>query len=212
MISIIRRDAGQAPSNYERRDLLPDPFHVVPDDARRGLHVAKGGVAFRQGERTRGLFFVVDGVVELRRVTEAGDVVVLHRAATGETFAEASLFSETYHCDAVAIEATDLVELDRAHILRAIRSDVDFAMALSRRFATQIQAYRRKLELLAIRSAEGRVHAALADGMLTADIKSLAAEIGLTHEAVYRALASLVKQGRVKKRGHGRYDVVGAGR
>ena len=190
--------------------MLPDPFQTVPAHACRNLHLAKGGAAFRQGDRTKGLFIILVGKMELRRFTEAGDIIVIHRAVAGETFAEPSLFSKAYHCDAVALQQTELVELDRGYILRSFRSDPDFAFALTRRFATQLQDYRRKLELLAIRSAEARVHAAVADGLLRADIKAFAADIGLSHEAVYRALAKLAHQGRLKKVARGRYEITRA--
>ena len=43
--------------------------------------------------------------------------------------------------------------------------------------------------------------------MLGKEIKQFAAEIGLTHEATYRALAKLVKDGRIEKAGRGQYSM-----
>lgn len=80
-------------------------------------------------------------------------------------------------------------------------------MALTARFAGQVQSYRRRFEIMAIRSAEDRVYTAVSDGMLSGSVKSLAGEIGLTHEVVYRALATLVKQRRVQKIGRGQYHI-----
>lgn len=188
--------------------MTPDPLHGL-SGLRRSL--APGEAVFRQGDPTRGMFRLDEGAVTLVRHTEAGGEVVLHRATPGETFAEASLFSETYHCDAIAAARTALVAYDRRKVLRRFREDPDFALSLARRFATQVQGYRRKLELLAIRGAEERVFAALAEGTPAASVKSFAAEIGLTHEAVYRALGRLVRDGRVEKTGRGRYRIA-AGR
>ena len=42
------------------------------------------------------------GEIRLARSDPEGREVILFRAQPGDTFAEASLFSETYHCDAVA--------------------------------------------------------------------------------------------------------------
>ena len=43
--------------------------------------------------------------------------------------------------------------------------------------------------------------------MLKSNVTTFAAEIGLTHEATYRALSALVRTGLVKKAGRGRYEV-----
>ncbi len=187
--------------------MLPSPFHLVPSTAQRNCRLEAGEVAFRQDDKTRGLFYVLVGKIELRRFTEAGQSVIIHRAKGGETFAEASLFSENYHCDAIATTKCHLIELDRAMIMQMFYSDPDFALAIAKRFAGQNQNYRRKLEILAIKSAEKRVLAAIVEGLLNENIKDFAAEIGLTHEAVYRGLARLVVKGLLVKTGRGRYEV-----
>ncbi|MFT6303631.1 MAG: DeoR/GlpR family transcriptional regulator of sugar metabolism, partial [Pseudomonadales bacterium] len=42
-------------------------------------------------------------------------------------------------------------------------------------------------------------------GMLKGSVKSLAHEIGLSPEVVYRSLASLTQSGRIQKVGYGQY-------
>ena len=88
-----------------------------------------------------------------------------------------------------------------------IRADNAFALALVARLSGQVQGYRRRLELMAIRSAPERVFAGLADGRLTGSVIDFAADLGLTHEAVYRALAELVRAGRVERPARGVYRV-----
>lgn len=187
---------------------LPEPFSSMPGAACRRILLQKGQHAFHQGDAAHGFFMVESGSIELRRVTENGVTVVIHTARPGESFAEASLFSATYHCDAVALEESRLVEISRTEVLGRLQSDAEFAIALSQRFATQVQGYRRRLELLAIRSASERVYCALADGLLTNDIKTFASEIGLTHEAVYRALAKLTSQRKILKTARGCYQTL----
>ncbi len=97
--------------------------------------------------------------------------------------------------------------MDKARILQTMQQNALFALALSARFAGQIQACRRRLELLAIRSADKRDYAGMAEGLLTGSVKSLAAEIGLTHEATYRALAKLTARGALVKTGRGTYQL-----
>ncbi len=187
--------------------MLPELFQSAPEQAITTRQIAKGELAFHQEEKTRGLFFVSAGKIELRRTTETGGLVTVHRAQSGETFAEASLFTDAYHCDAIAVTDTSLIELERTYVLSHLQNDPDFAIAMTKHLAKQNQFYRRKIEILAIKNATARVYSALSDNLLQSDIISFASEIGLTHEAVYRSLRKLVDQGRVLQKGRGKYQV-----
>ncbi|MBU2486676.1 MAG: Crp/Fnr family transcriptional regulator [Alphaproteobacteria bacterium] len=165
----------------------------------------KGVALFHRDDPATAMYHVISGQVHLLRHTRQGDEVVIHRAHDDESFAEAALFSPVYHCDAVAGADSELVRIDKIAALERMKTDPDFAIAISARFAGQIQNYRRRLEIVAIRDAKARVFAAVADGMLTGNIKPVAAQIGLTHEAIYRALSSLARAGRLIKTGRGRY-------
>lgn len=184
---------------------LPDPLNRLDASACRKRSVCAGDTLFKQGDITRGLFFLLDGAIHLRRVTKAGHDVVVHRAKAGETFAEASLFQPSYHCDAVAVEPSNVIECSKKAIISQYHQFPEFAFALSKRFAAQVQHTRSRLELLSIRSADERVLQALVDGLLSGSVKSFASEIALSPEAVYRSLASLSKAGRIRKLGYGQY-------
>ncbi len=162
-------------------------------------------VVARRDDRATAMFYLESGSLNLVRYTEHGDEIVIHRARSGETLCEAALFSPCYHCDVIATEQSNVTAIDKGAVLDQIRNDPDFALAVSARFAGQIQDNRRRLEILAIRDARSRVFAAVADGLLGPDIKSLASFLGLSHEATYRALSSLAGSGRLIKTGRGRY-------
>ncbi len=183
------------------------PFDSALAGTARKISLHDGEMVFRQGDTPFAIFGLIAGRVELQRHTQSGHRVIIHNAKPGETFAEASLFSESYHCDALVLESSEIIAFDRQLVLEIAARNPDVALALSQRFAAQIQTYRRKIELLAIDSAQERVFAALADGLLTADIKTFSAEIGLAHETVYRVLATLVQQGLVRKKGRGLYAI-----
>ncbi len=191
---------------------FPPPFDKLPENACHYFSLKKGEFAFLQDDPARGPFYVRSGGVELNRHTQAGNRVVLHRASANETFAEASLFSDHYHCDGVATIDSKLVRFDRAVLLARLKEDGVFANQLLNRFATQVQGYRRHLELLAIRGANERVLAALSDGLHTGTVMAFSAAIGLTHEATYRALSQLVKSGKIKRVSRGRYKLLISGR
>jgi CRP-like cAMP-binding protein len=61
-----------------------------------------GQTLFRAGGRTTGLYEVVTGRVRLTRLDRSGREAILQAAGPADKFAEASLFSAAYHCDAIA--------------------------------------------------------------------------------------------------------------
>lgn len=175
--------------------------------AERGFKT--GDLIFRQDEPTCGFYCVLEGSVELRRVSAQGGNIILHHAVAGETFAEASLFSATYHCDAVACADTKALFLRKDITLARLVKDSTFATSLLAHMARQVQHYRALQQLQAIRRADERVLAALQLGLPTNNWISFAGQIGLSHEAVYRALKALTTQGKVQRIARGEYLLIG---
>jgi CRP-like cAMP-binding protein len=171
----------------------------------RGLKA--GQALFRRGQRTVGFYEVIDGSVRLVRVDRAGRETVLHAASAGETLAEASLFAPIYHCDAIA--ATDAVVrlYPKASMLGEFERDPKAAQAFMAMLAHQVVTLRTRLEQRNIHSAHDRIWHYLAlntgaDGhtvKVTGTLKNLAAELGLTHEALYRTLADMAAAGEIKR-------------
>jgi CRP-like cAMP-binding protein len=166
-----------------------------------------GEALFRLGDKTAGLCEVVAGRVRLARVDRAGREIVLHVAGPGETIAEASLFASRYHCDAIA--STDAVVriYPKTAVLAAFAQDRAAAQAFTATLARQVMSLRTRIEQRNIRSARERVRHYLsvnvgADGRtvaLAGTLKDLAAELGLSHEALYRTLGALERAGAIKR-------------
>ncbi|MCD2366752.1 Crp/Fnr family transcriptional regulator [Sulfitobacter mediterraneus] len=191
---------------YDFNHMLPEPYDRLPQSAKHRLVADVRETLFRQGTETTGLYIVLNGCVHLERVGPNGERFVIHRAMAGTSFAEASIFSEHYHCDALVIEAGKFVRIDKAAVLTAF-ADVDFARAYGRQAARQIQAHRQLLEIVGIRSAEERVMAGLVAGLLDGQVVDFAALLNLSHEATYRALRSLVRAGKVVNPSRGVYHL-----
>ena len=187
--------------------LLPEPFTSLPNKSQTILRLEKDETLFRQGDKARAMFFVVTGSLHLIRHTQDGHPVIIHRAMMGASFAEASLFSNVYHCDAVTSVPTTLVRLAKIDILAHLSADPAFTLALMKRFATDVQAHRKHLEILSIKQAEDRVFTALLSFGQRGNVTTFARCIGLTYEATLRALSSLVQQGKVAKPARGQYVV-----
>lgn len=168
--------------------------------------VPAGSLLFRRGDKTFGIFFIAAGRLRMQRVTPDGNTVTLHIARTGEMFAEASLFAERYQCDVVAEIDSTLWLYPRDELLRRLRGDPESLWAFTAGLARSLHGLRQRYELKQIRSAPERVLQLLRlrcdeAGIyrITGALKEMAAELGLTHEALYRALAALEKAGRIRR-------------
>lgn len=186
---------------------LPSPLQRLDKSDRVQRTLTCGEVLFVQNSLTTGLFYLVSGTIDLKRVTKAGHSVMIHRARSGETFAEASLFSERYHCTAIANCDSVVIECRQVAIVELLNSDNEFALTMVSRFASQIQESRRRVELLSIRAADERILAALSDGLLAEDITNFADLIGLAPETVYRTLGQLSQKGQILKTARGQYKI-----
>lgn len=166
-----------------------------------------GETLFRQGDKASAIFEVEEGRLRLIRHTIDSHPVTLHTARPGDLLAEAALFAGRYHCDAMAAVASSVRAYPKRQLLAAFRSDPDLGERFMAVLAHQIHALRGRLEERNIRSARGRVlhHLALAadnDGRtvhLEGTLIDLAAEIGLSHEVLYRTLAALERDGVIER-------------
>jgi CRP-like cAMP-binding protein len=169
----------------------------------------KGAQVFRQGDVARGVFYVLEGEVQLCRFGRRGERIIVHRARAGEYFAEASLESKRYHCDAIVMKPARLLEVPAARFRHVLRSDPGFAQRWSALLSRQLQIVRARAERMSLVGAVERVRHYLATAgsgprsevELRGSIKDLAAELGLTHETLYRTLARMQKSGEIEREG-----------
>lgn len=94
---------------------------------RRSL--AAGEKLFLRKDRPFGLYLLESGEIRLTRSDPEGREMILFRAQPGDTFAEASLFSETYHCDTAASAPSVVLLLPKAAILEVLASEPEIAQA-----------------------------------------------------------------------------------
>ncbi len=195
------------------KDWLPAAVRAASVDRK----LKSGEALFRLGDKTAGFCEVIAGRVRLARVDRSGHEIVLHVAGPGETIAEASLFSPAYHCDAIASSDAVVRIYPKSAVLAAFEQDRKAAQAFTATLARQVMNLRTRIEQRNIRSARERVRHFLGvnagdDGRtvsLRGTVKDLAAELGLTHEALYRTLAALERSGEIK-RGKGKITLARA--
>ena len=165
--------------------------------------LSPGELLFRQGDRAAAIYKVESGRLRLIRRTVDDHLVILHTAGRGEFFAEASLFAEAYHCDAIAAAQSRVWVYPKAIVMAALRTDPALAETFIARLARQLQELRARMELRNIRSARERVlqYPWLRAGVhgrsiaIEGQLQDVAAEIGMSREALYRTLAALEAEG-----------------
>ena len=179
---------------------------VLPPSLEAGSVVRvlpSGELLFRQGDRAEAIYRVETGRLRLIRRTIDDHLVILHTAGRGEFFAEASLFAEAYHRDAVAAAQSRVRVYPKTIVMAALRTDPALAEAFMARLARQLQELRARMELRNIRSARERVlqYLRLRAGVhgrsiaIEGQFQDIAAEIGISREALYRTLAALEAEG-----------------
>src|SRR5262245_41544234 len=115
-------------------DRLPARLNarIVRKDLAAGAHL------FRQGDKAEAVFVIESGRLALVRHAVDGRRLVLHVARAGDSFAEAALFAETYHCDAVAEATSRVAAIPKAPLLAAFAKDSRLVQALTGRLARQV--------------------------------------------------------------------------
>ena len=164
----------------------------------------KGERLFPQGKKPEQMFYVASGEVVLQRLGTQGENLVLQRARLCFV-AEASLHSSNYHCDAVVTVSGELVAIPIELVRSALLADPAFAMRWMGMLNKELKRLRAQCERLSLKSVRDRLlHLIESEGQvgrlpLGAGLKSIALELGVTHEALYRTVAEMEKQGSLRR-------------
>ena len=162
--------------------------------------IRTGETLFRLGDRLRGVFCVIRGEVRLIRRARNGEEMILQRSLGG-FFAEASVYAKTYHCDAVAARPSSVLHFPAQAFRSALGEYAAFSEAWMAHLASEVRKLRAQCERLSLKTAQARiVHFIDTEGTggvvtLSQSRKAWAAELGLTHEALYRTLRRLQTNG-----------------
>ena len=166
-------------------------------------HFEKGDYLFHQGEKPEYMFFVVSGEAVLTRTSSHGEPTTLQRCKGG-FLSEASLLTDAYHCDAIVTNSGQAITLP-IKSLRDALTDSKFSMKWVQLLSKEIMRLRTQSERLGLKDIRSKlIHLIETEGkqgvlILQSDFKSMASEIGVTHEALYRAIATLEKEGLLEK-------------
>ncbi|MGR3749185.1 Crp/Fnr family transcriptional regulator [Paracoccus sp. R12_1] len=171
--------------------IMSDLFEPLFTDA-AAREFAAGDLLFRAGDPVVSMILLRAGRADLVRHTDHGLKMILQRAGPGQTLAEASAWSDTYHCDAVAAESCVAALLPRHVFVARLRSDPDLAELWARNLARAVQAARLRAEIRSLPRVADRLDAWLGEGHNLPEkgrLQEVAAELGVTREALYRELS-----------------------
>jgi CRP-like cAMP-binding protein len=177
-------------------ELIPKTLRVVA----KQFAVDSGETLFRVGDPVHHVYLVISGEARLIRLDRNGGQIILQRSRGG-FIAEASLDIRSYHCDAVAAEPSTLLLFPVVAFRAALEEDASFRRGWQSLLAREVRKLRAQCERLSLHNAADRItHYIESEGTngvveLNQSRKSWAAELGLTHEALYRALRRMQDEG-----------------
>lgn len=164
------------------------------------LLLNKGENLFLQGDRVTNFYHIQTGKIKLMRNAIEGEESLIHVALSGETLAEASLFSNTYHCSAITVMESKITSYKKYDFLQCLEQNPSIMKNLLKIFSRQVRDLRAINEIKNIHSAKGRILAFIKNEMndskevsLNMSLKDIAYKIGLAHETFYRELKKLEK-------------------
>lgn len=169
--------------------IMSDWIHIF--DGAPVRRFAKDATVFRQKDPVQSMYLVRSGRIALERPMTDGVPLILHIATTDMALAEASLFADSYHCDAVARSDATVASLPRTKFLTEIRKRPDAALSLIETHAKHVQAQRTRIEILRLRRVAERLDAWLNihGEPPKGEWINVAEQIGVSAPALYRELA-----------------------
>lgn len=174
------------------------------------ITLEKDEYLFHQGDEVKYLYLINDGRIRMLRLTLDGKESVMYEGSSGDTFAEASLFAEHYHCDAIAVQKSTIDVFKKSTLLDNLKNNPQLSTIYMSLFARQVQQLRTHLELRNIKSAHERIYQyfilntdSTGKVVLTSSLKDLARQLGLAHETFYRALSTLEKDKLISREDDG---------
>lgn len=146
---------------------------------------------FRREDKVHCAYLIVAGSLKLERTLADGDPLILKRAGAGTLLAEASLFAENYHCDAMTCEPSKLLALPKKVVIDRLYATPTSAVAMVAETSKEVQQLRARIEILRLKRVSDRLDAWLE--LFGAPSKGkwvdVAEAIGVTPAALYRELA-----------------------
>ena len=176
--------------------------------------LAKDDYLFREGDPARGFYVVQQGSINVHRVGTTGKEQIIHVFRSGESFAEATLATETgYPANARALEPSQVLLVQKQDFVGLLRRHPELALRMLGSMSQHLRVLVGLLDDLTLKDVETRLanwlikrcpdreSAKPATIELTMTKRVLAAELGTVSETFSRTLAKFREQGLVTAKG-----------
>ena len=193
--------------------LPPADLRVIADiTVSRSLE--KNEYLFREGDPSRGFFVVQSGAMSIHRLTPAGKEQVIHVFHAGDSFAEATLATDTgYPADARAIESSQVLLVQKDAFVALLKRQPELALRMLASMSLHLRVIVSRLDDLTQKDVETRLAnwlikrcpAQIHDAPYTIELpmtkRMLAAELGTVSETFSRTLAKFREQQLIEVEG-----------
>ncbi|MFH1480476.1 MAG: Crp/Fnr family transcriptional regulator [Pseudomonadota bacterium] len=191
--------------------LTPEALSRLSESIRSQL-LKKGEVLFRRGSEGSALYIIGKGRIKISLSSEDGDEVTLAIFSDGDFFGEMSLLDDLPRsADAVALETSELLVLNRTDFLAFLKNNADALQSVLRTLSLRLRKTDDLLEDTCFLNVSARFAKKLVelaelygheedDGiMLDLDMsqKELASMVGATRESINKELRTLREKGLV---------------
>lgn len=203
---------------------FPGLRKLEPDIARPLIETSKviripaGTVIFGPGQAPEAYILLLDGIVRVQQVSDAGREIVLYRVSAGESCAltTACLMGyEEYQAEGIAETDLEAVAIPRATFDELIARSPSFRKFVFTAFSVRITNLFRVIEDIAFARIDVRLAQRLLElggpsGHIELTHQQLAAELGTAREVISRQLNEFHRRGWIST-SRGTIDVVHAG-
>ena len=197
---------------------------VTPDERAALVEMAEvheaesDTILFHHGDPCRGFYLLLEGTVQIYRMSPEGRMLVLHVIRPGESFAEVPLFEEqenpTYPATAETLSDSTLLFFPSNTFLAFLADHPDTALRMLGQMAGRLRDAVRQLDAVSLRDVQERLARHLVEQVpmtpddpdtpptVELDIPKsvLAAELGTVPETLSRALRQLEEQDLIQSK------------
>jgi CRP-like cAMP-binding protein len=109
-----------------RQEKIPYKERIELERESKTLRVSKKTIIYSEGEVPRGIYFLISGKIKISYLNPNGSVQVFFIYSHGDIFGHHSVLGDDKHTvNAVALEDSDLLFIDKDHFLNVVKnSDV----------------------------------------------------------------------------------------
>ena len=186
---------------------LPQEHLASLEAIAKEIPAKKGSILFSPGDVTQGFYAVLNGSIRVYRGSAKGKEITLEIVGAGSTFAEASLFTESYHCYAEVLKDSTVFLIRRDAFMEMIQTNIQFAATWIHILSLEVIHLRQRIEELTLKPPKNRIVSYIlllaelqnsTSIILPAHRKSIATLLDMTHETFYRASKELENDGMVR--------------